>query len=542
MNGAFNNIKIQGISTAIPKNEEANETYAGILGSRRVKRQMKITGVKKRRLVGRHQRASDLCYEAALPLLEKLKWDPQDIDVLILVTQSPNYSIPSTAFFLQKRLQIPKDCIAFDINLGCSSFNAGVHVVSALLQDCRKNAKGLLLLADSSGSMLNPCEEINDDTIANRMLFGSAGAAIAIEKVENHKLLYMNKSDGNGYEAIIGRPGRTMNMNGGKVFDFAINEVSKDINWFRNEYNLKDEDIDYYVFHQAQKLILDSIIDDCDIVPEKELRSVELYGNTSGASVPVSLCANREKYEKRDKIKVLFSGFGVGLSWGIIYTEIDTENILPVLETDAHCEEDKLPGGALKDQMILVSQGDSVLGECIGRFVNSCSAETIFMGDDEEKLQSICDDLYYQAYAEATKSIASLVDESEKEIDTVIFSHADKEIEQIEELYRFCHEKSRTMRIILITTKDSSDQVMCLMQKLEEEMMSQTVQINAISYVPDKMEIHQMTGDGQSWVEAFLEKGRPEEMKRQLQLGDTIRYLAGYYAKNVSGSLIRIEK
>lgn len=541
MNGVFSNIKIQGISTAIPQNEESNENYEMILGKRRVKRQIKVTGVKNRRIVGKHQRASDLCYEAAIPLLKKLNWKPEEIEVLILVTQTPNYSIPSTAFFLQKRLGIPTNCMVFDINLGCSSFNAGVQVVSSLLQDCKKNAKGLLLLTDAAGSMLDPCEEINEDTITNRMLFGSAGAAVAIEKVDNSKIFYLNKSDGNGFEAIIERPGRTMNMNGGQVFDFAINEVSNDINWFRNEYGLNDENIDYYVFHQAQKLILDSIIEGCEIPPEKELRSVELYGNTSGASVPLSLCANRDKFTDKETINVLFSGFGVGLSWGIIYTEIETENVLPVLETDVHCEEDKLPGGVLKDKTILVTEADTSVGECVGRFVNSFSAECVLMGDNVVKLQDVCDDLYYPSCVMKTLSIVSVLEDFEKNIETVIFSHAEKNVKEIEELYQYCDQQEKDMCIILITTSNCCEEIMKLVDKLETQGSSETVRINVISYNSEEMDIHQMVGDGQQWVETFIKNGYPTKMKKQIQLGNSIRHLAGHYAKHISGSLIRIK-
>lgn len=127
-------------------------------------------------------------------------------------------------------------------------------------------------------------------------------------------------------------------MDGEGVFTFAINDVVRDINAFKSEWMLQENDIDYYVFHQAQKLILDSVAAGCGIDECKELRSLRDYGNTSGASVPLSLCVNRDKFADKKTIRTLTCGFGVGLSWSMAYAEIETKNILPLVVSDAKYE------------------------------------------------------------------------------------------------------------------------------------------------------------------------------------------------------------
>ena len=192
MIGKFDNIKIQGMCAAVPEYVEDNLKFVNVIGKRRAKKQIKLTGVEERHVSGKHQRSSDLCFAATLPLLEKLNWKREEIKILIFISQGPNYNHPSTAFFLHKRLGLQKDCLVYDMNLGCSSFNVGVHTVSALLQTCELHSKALLLIGDTAGRLKNYDSNLTPDIIAHDMLFGSAGAAIAIEKVENHPLYFMN--------------------------------------------------------------------------------------------------------------------------------------------------------------------------------------------------------------------------------------------------------------------------------------------------------------------------------------------------------------
>lgn len=330
--GVLENIGIRGIASAVPEEVEDNMEAVNILGERRCKKQIKLTGIERRYVSPNGQKMSDLCYVAGKRIMEHLSWQPDEIKVLVLLTQSSDFALPSTAFLLQKLLGIPEDCIVFDVNLGCPAFNVGLQIVSALLNQISGNAKGLCFQGDLAFRSIN--DSVSADIVASYMLFGSAASVTAVEKQKEIGVIpYATYSDGKRYYVINRSFGNTVNMDGEAVFNFSINDVAASINQFRKQYSLSDEKIDYYVFHQAQKLILDNLSMECNIPPEKELRSLKHYGNTSGASVPLTLCSNIDQLDK-EQINVFSCGFGVGLSWSMAYTVLDARNILPVIYTN----------------------------------------------------------------------------------------------------------------------------------------------------------------------------------------------------------------
>lgn len=542
MIGEFPNVQIQGMASAVPEYLEKNTNFINVLGSRRTKKQIRLTGVSKRHVSGPQQRTSDLCYAAALPLLEKLGWKNSEIKILIYVSQSPNYKLPSTAFFLQDRLGLPKDCVCFDINLGCSSFNVGVHVVSALLQSCDISGKALLLIGDTAGKVLLPEKPITPEIIANKMIFGAAGAAIALEKVEKNNLKFMTRSDGSGFEAIIHHFDKETTMNGAAVFEFAINDVSDDVKVFKDHFGIKEEEIDYYVFHQAQKLILDNIAAACDLPEGKELRSLEEYGNTSGTSVPLTLCANRDKFAGIDRVKLFLCGFGVGLSWGTIFTEIPTENILPVIETNEHYDEDKVPTGPLSGHNILIIGADQPLGEYISRYLSDKSAHVIV---DLPTDNSIFD------------TIEKYCSENEIQLHGIVF--ADMNMKQ-NIIYKACrrlqtkgclHEQASIVLSSNIEKLYKQDKSTYYAQKakleefllrIQSEIGSEDIRVNAVLYDDTKLDLTQITRSGQDWIEKYLKENRPFEMQRPLFLGKAMVHLLSENSQFTTGTLISINR
>lgn len=566
MIGKFDNIKIQGMCTAVPECVEENNNFVGILGSRRTKKQIRLTGVSKRHIAEREQRTSDLCYAAALPLLEKLKWGKDEIKVLIFITQGPNYNLPSTAFFLQHRLEIPKDCVCFDINLGCSSFNVGVHVVSALLQSCNISDKALLLIGDTASQVLSPEDSMNEDAIADRMIFGAAGAAIALEKVKNSEIKFMTKSDGDGFEAIIKHFGRGTTMNGTAVFEFAINDVSDDVNVFKKHFGLQEEDIDYYIFHQAQKLVLDNIAASCELPDGKELRSLEEYGNTSGTSVPVTVCANREKFMDRKSVNLFLCGFGVGLSWGTIFAEIPTENILPVIETSEHYDEDKIPNRRLAEYNILVVGADRPLGEYISRYLDDKTANVILAGQDGNKLHEIQKDLFYQSHViQYTEFDSSMFDSVARYFETedlrlhgIVIANEDINPDVISKAGQVFSVGGYTISngtsIVLVSnieTLHSENRQMYdakkaelsnILSQIQENTGTDNFRVNAVLYDETMFDLTQITGNGQAWIEKYLRENRPKEMKRPLILGKAVMYLLSGDSMYTTGTMISINR
>lgn len=175
------------------------------------------------------------------------------------------------------------------------------------------------------------------------LLFGDGGAATAIEVENGYNMVFNQKTDGYRVDTIMCRRNGGSQMDGNAVLMFSLNEVSDNIKNFRNQYGLNEDQIDYYVFHQGQKIILQGIANECNILWEKVLNSYENYGNTSSASIPISICENLQILKEKKQVNLLLSGFGIGLSWGCVYLNIDTENILPIFEFgDYYKDKDEL--------------------------------------------------------------------------------------------------------------------------------------------------------------------------------------------------------
>lgn len=330
MQSRFENIAIKGIQVVVPENTVNNMDYAEQLGEKRCKKQIRLTGVKKRHVSVKNQTATDLAYLAGSNLLKKLKWSPDEIDVLLYVTQNPKFALPSTAFYLQKMLGINKSCLVYDINLGCSGAVVGMQTAASLL--CGNNkGKAVVIICDAVFDEIS--NDMQPDEIANQLLFGSAASAIGLQCDENilNPMYFTTNSDGTRYNAIVRMNGGRPHMDGEAVFSFGVNEVSAGMIAFRKNFGLNEEDIDYYSFHQAQALMLSTICASCDIDSSKELRSLDEYGNTNGSSVIVNLAANIDKLKEKANSHVILCGFGVGLSWSYLYTNLSSDSIYPIL-------------------------------------------------------------------------------------------------------------------------------------------------------------------------------------------------------------------
>ena len=343
---SIENIKISGISAAVPPTVFDNLDYDWISEKER-KMLVKTTGVLKRNIATFGTTTSDLCVSASEALMMKLGWKKDDVDVLIFVSQSGDYVIPATSCIIQDRLKLPKSCLAFDINLGCSGYVYGLSVISSLLKGNLR--KGLLLVGDVSSLHASKKDK------SAYPLFGDAGTCTAIEYNENAKPSFFNlQTDGSGYEAIIIRDGGARNyvsenslqeqkisegiernkiqleLNGMDVFNFALKEVTPNILDLLEFSKLTSESVDYFVFHQANKLINESIRKKLNLNTEKVPYSIERYGNTSSASIPLTIlhCLQGQLKNK----KVLLSGFGVGLSWGSAIINFDDVVCIPIIE------------------------------------------------------------------------------------------------------------------------------------------------------------------------------------------------------------------
>lgn len=332
---SIDNISIKGIAAAVPKGELSNWDYTHITEQER-KLLIKTTGVEKRRMVFNSGiTTTDLCKAAAEKLLEETGTSKEDISILIFVSQTPDYFLPASSITLQNRLGLPKTCMAFDINLGCSGYVYGLSAISSLMS-VGKMKKGLLLCGDISSA--GPPEE--DKSVFP--LFGDGGTATLLNFDETATpMQFSNQSDGSGYEAIIVREGgmrkpftvdsftmvekekgisrasRNLELNGMAVFNFSVTEVPKNITEFFSLTNTSPTDYDYFVMHQANLLMNETIRKKLKFPPEKIPYSISKYGNTSSASIPLTMVSElREKVS--GNVSWLLSGFGVGLSWATV--------------------------------------------------------------------------------------------------------------------------------------------------------------------------------------------------------------------------------
>lgn len=337
------NITLKGIAVCLPENKVSNYN-CDLLTEKEQKLFVKTTGIENRRIADEGVCASDLCIDSAEKLIRALNWNKSEISVLVFVTQTPDYITPSTAIILQERLQLPTSCLAFDVNLGCSGYVYGLSIISSLLQNI-PNGKGLLLVGDISSACISP---IDKSTVP---LFSDAGSATALAQEDNKIGLHFNlENDGKGFDTIIIREGgyrKAFNeysltykevsegikrnaiqlvLNGIDVFNFSISRVPENIKNLLFHKNIKESEINYYLLHQANKIINDTISDNFEGNAEKFISSLKDYGNTSSASIPVTIVTQIAKEIESKKLHLLLCGFGVGLSWGSVYVE--TEKII----------------------------------------------------------------------------------------------------------------------------------------------------------------------------------------------------------------------
>ena len=336
------NIQLKGISAAVPKQIEDNNDFDLLTENERTLF-INTVGIRYRRVAQPGTTSSDLCCAAAEKLLNELNWNREDVKILVFITQTPDYIIPNTSSLLQQKLGLSKSCIAFDVNLGCSGFVYGLSIVGGLLQNM-PGAKALLLVGDISTTTIS----MRDKSTAP--LFSDAGTAAALEFSAGHEIHFNLQTDGkefddimipggayrNGftekqlayteYEKGISRNDLHMKLDGVKIFNFGLREVAPTINALLSEKKIEQDSIDYFVFHQANLLMLESIRKKLKVAPEKVPYSLYDYGNTSSATIPLTMLVKLNKALQSGKVKLLLSGFGVGLSWGSAYLE--TENII----------------------------------------------------------------------------------------------------------------------------------------------------------------------------------------------------------------------
>ena len=350
----FKNVRIAGLAAGVPSNVISNLTLSAEKGEISTEYTpeafVELTGVLERHVSDRLC-TSDLGYMAAERLISDLGWDKAEIDALIFVSQTPDYILPATACILQNRLGLSKECYATDMSLGCSGWVYGLSEVVSLMS-CGSFRKALLIVGDAN-SRSNSGSKLKDP------LFGGVGTVTALEYVEGAKGFQFHfGTDGSGYDAIITPDGGARNpanpnttfkfeeiegrryhrmmtrMKGMDVFGFGISTAPKSVKKLAEHYGFEYLSYDWFLFHQANMKMNNMIVKKLKLPPEKVPSCMLHFGNTSSASIPLTLVSQLKGKVEDKPTKFICCGFGVGLSWGTVAFETDKLVVSDLVEVD----------------------------------------------------------------------------------------------------------------------------------------------------------------------------------------------------------------
>ena len=342
------NSKIAGICCALPDNRlSVYDIGTQYFERSDIEKVVKSVGLEYIYKAKTNQTTSDLALDACNNLIDGIGWDRNVIDGLILVTQTPDYILPSTANILQDKLKLPKGCVPLQVDLGCSGYVYGLWLASELISN--NTYRKVIVVA---GDTMSKTTSNKDKSV---MMISDCVSATAVEYVEGcDESIYSLYSDGSGAENLIIKDGGFRNpvsensyvliededgncrtnmnlfMDGMAIFLFAIGEVSETLNKFISDFNINIDDVDGILFHQANRYLISMLAKNANIPLNKVPINIEKFGNTSGASIPLLICDTLRNDLKKKDLNVVMAGFGVGLSWGFaklllyrgIYTDI----------------------------------------------------------------------------------------------------------------------------------------------------------------------------------------------------------------------------
>ena len=314
-------VRIAGIASAVPELSCENTTAANQFGEAETKKLCASIGVQRRRVAPSDVCASDLCLDAAKRLMSQVGWQPDTIDGLIFVSQTPDYRLPATSCVLHARLGLASNCAAFDVGLGCSGYVYGLWQAAQLANSL--DGRVLLLVGDTINKIVSPQDR------ATALLFGDAGSATAVEAANGTEpWRFVLGTDGTGWPHLLANGGlredlqgtspanEDLHLNGGEVFTFALRRVPQLIADTLAAADWTMDEVDAVVMHQANEFMLRHLAKRADIPPDKFVLALSEFGNTSCASIPLAITDCLRSDLELNNRRMLMVGFGVGWSWG----------------------------------------------------------------------------------------------------------------------------------------------------------------------------------------------------------------------------------
>lgn len=300
---------IKAISYYLPEKVLTNEELSELFPEWSVDKISGKVGIGRRHIASDDETAGDMAFAAANALFsENPDISKSDVDFVLLCTQSPDYVLPSTACILQHKLGLPTSCGALDFDLGCSGYEYGLAMAASFVQSGL--ASNVLLLTSETYS-----KYLDESDKGNRTIFGDGATATLVSTSGFGKIgRFVLGTDGSGAEKLIKKPGSGLFMDGQAIFDFSSEIVPEMVETTISRNNLTKDDIKLFVFHQANKYMINYLRKLLEIEKERFFIHLEDVGNTVSSTIPIALCEAQKQGLLHGP--VLLAGFGVGLSWG----------------------------------------------------------------------------------------------------------------------------------------------------------------------------------------------------------------------------------
>ncbi|WP_297830168.1 ketoacyl-ACP synthase III [uncultured Rikenella sp.] len=347
----FQNIGIRAVAACVPQNISYNKDLGYLIPEDEIDKTINSIGIKEKRFADQDVCSSDLCFKAAEKLFADNNLKKEEVGALIFVSQTPDYHQPATSASLQHRLGLSQQTLCFDVNLACSGYVYGLSIAFAFAQTTGVD-NVLLLVGETMSKTISPKDKVTFP------LFGDAGTATWVSKIEGigdaffslnsdgadaHILNmpyggYRNPSCVEGLAEITNADGNTLSgehlhMDGMEVFNFGLRVVPKSIKETLSFAGLRIDEIDLILFHQANRFMTDFFAKKLKFPTDKIPYSLDLFGNTSSASIPLTICHAMyaaKPFDQRGKI--VLCGFGAGLSWATAILNLDQCRVSELIE------------------------------------------------------------------------------------------------------------------------------------------------------------------------------------------------------------------